>query len=210
MLTKTLKWTDRVYDKELAFELPIAIHKLESPNILIVYPGANGSIDGYEDKYIKLANLTIKNKASAVVRSPNPYMLSQGWDYNLRKLIEYVIKNSIEISGTKTPNIHILGVSIGAGAVASIAWEYPQVNKIILVAPADTNILDQVQDGLNRFDEEVRIFVGENDEACGVKGAKRFYKGCVNSKPKSLKIIPNCDHHFSGKVNQEIFVRLGM
>lgn len=81
--------------------IEISIHQLNSPIIVIIYPGANGSKDGYENKYIRMAEKLVDSNTGAVIRSSNKYMLGNGWTTCLEIVIQYALEHSEEICGSK-------------------------------------------------------------------------------------------------------------
>ena len=52
-------------------DLRVAVHPAESSRIVIMLPGFNGTLDGYEQKYAKIAALLVERGVGAVVRSSN-------------------------------------------------------------------------------------------------------------------------------------------
>src|SRR3989338_4126535 len=103
MIHKLLSWTKSLNDHPRKFQLELAIHPLLNGKIIINYPGVDGSIDGYNNKYKTLAEHIVSQKLASVVRLPNPFTPGLGWSMNLRKVLEYVLKNSKEICGDTTP-----------------------------------------------------------------------------------------------------------
>jgi len=187
------------------FQVEIALHKLKTNNIILIVSGIDGSVDGYKNKYIKLANYLTKNKIGAVVRMSNPYTFGFGWDSNLRRVLTYILKNTNDICGNNKPNIYIMGISAGAGAAAMIAWEYPEIKKLLLMEPAWKIGPEMIKQNLPKFKGELYVVVGSGDEALGEEMGKKFIKYAPKAKHKELHIIPNCDHYFSGSQNSKIF-----
>lgn len=196
--------SETIGDKSIAFSIPVAIHTLKSNKIIINYPGTGGSIDGYHDKYIKLANYLVKKKIGAVVRIPNYYHLEFDWDVNLKATIEFVLKNALEICGTNNPEIYLMGMSAGATAIALIASEHPEVKKILLLEPASIFLTDLEISAMQNFKGEVTIVVGTEIEAFGKVVGESFLNYFSQASQKELFEIPNCDHHFTGEINGRI------
>ena len=162
---KTLTWNKDILKQEVEYSLEIAIHPTTTGKIIINYPGAEGHIDGYNNKYLTLSNHIVNQNLASVVRSGNDYAF--GWDMNLRQVLKYTIENSIDICGIETPEIYLMGFSAGAGAISIVAWEYPEVKAISLCAPAIGVGERRVKNGLAEFEGEVYIVVGEDDEIVG-------------------------------------------
>lgn len=205
-LIKTkLKWTRSKNGITMDFELDVVIHPFSNGKIIINYPGADGSIDGYENKYVKLAEYIVDQKIGAVVRIPNTSSLGFGWDINLRETLAYVFEHSQEICGVDTPEIYLIGLSAGAGAIAMIAWEYPEVKKILLLEPAIIFSGDHGVEGIKNYEGEVTIVVGKGGNALGKEIGEKFYNYFEKAKNKEIIEIPNCDHQFTTETNGRIF-----
>lgn len=203
--TTKLKWEKSQNGITMDFELDVAIHPFNNGKIIINYPGADGSINGYNDKYIKIANYLVENKIGAVVRIPNISSLGFGWDINLRETLSYVLDHSKEICGSEIPEIYLMGTSAGAGAIAMIAWEYPEITKILLSEPAivfDKNLLSA---SMKEYKGEVVIVTGDSSLALGLEIGQKFYDGFINASKREIFEIPNCDHQFRGEINGRIF-----
>ena len=199
-----LSWEKTLNTHKQKFDLELIINPYTNGKIIINYPGAEGSIDGYNEKYRKLAEYIISQSLAAVVRLPNPYTFGFGWDMNLRQALAYVLEQSKNICNSNDPIIYLMGFSAGAGAIASIAWEYPQVKKILLMEPAP-NVGEQgVTEGLGQYKGEVYVVVGNGDESLGLDIGQRFIDAVVNASKKEIFVIPNCDHQFKGEVNGRI------
>jgi hypothetical protein len=203
--TTKLKWIKSKNGISVDFELDVAIHPFNNGKIVINYPGADGSINGYNDKYIKIANYLVENKIGTVVRIPNISSLGFGWDINLRETLSYVLDHSKEICGSEIPEIYLMGTSAGAGAIAMTAWEYPQVTKILLTEPAIIFSGEHGVDGIKKYRGEVVIVVGQGDNALGKEIGEKFFDYFINAKNKEIFEIPSCDHQFRGEVNGRIF-----
>lgn len=184
-------------------DLEIAVHPSSSGTIIVNFPGANGDIDGYNDKYKTLAYYMQAEGLGAVVRLSNKPPMGESVEEALKKTIEYSLEHSQEISGSKDPNLYVIGTSAGAGAAALIAHEYG-VRKLLLMAPAADPGARQVQEGLSRFRGEVYIVIGENDEIVGVASGRWFHAMSTSAIRRELFVIPNCDHQFRGEVNGRV------
>ncbi len=198
----TLNWKISSSGDFWTYSLDIAIHPYNNGKILINYPGAGGDIDGYNEKYIKLSNYIVEKGLAAVVRSGNQYAF--GWDMNLRHVLAYCLSHSKEICGTNNPEIFLMGFSAGAGAIGMIAWEYPEVTKILLMAPAIGVGEDEVKQCLSKFKGQVYIVIGDKDEVVGPDAGKLFLDLSSSASYRELFIIPNCDHQFKGETNGRI------
>lgn len=197
-----LEWYRNMLGDRIRYEQELAIHPLNNGKILINYPGAEGDINGYNRKYETLANHIVDSKLAAVVRSGNPYVGK--WDTSIRKMLDYVLEHSQEICGSKQPELYLMGFSAGAGSISTLAWEYPEVTKILLMAPAISVGADAVAKGLRQFTGEVYIVIGDSDEVVKPEAGETFFNFCDVASRKELFIIENCDHQFRGEKNGKI------
>lgn len=184
---------------------PIAIHPKQDSGIIIInYPGYNGDIDGFNNKYGKLAQF-MQEKIGAVLRSPN--IEHNNIDYresvkdDLKALIEYALKNSERICGSVNPQIYLMGFSAGASAIAAVAHEFKEVTKILLVSPSMDAGPEAVLYGLNHFTGEVYVVAGDNDTIVGTKCAPQMFSYVKTDSTHEIVIVQNCDHQFKGKTN---------
>lgn len=204
ILSKTLSWKKTLNNHTEKFDLELIIHPLNNGKIIVNYPGAEGSIDGYNKKYKTLAEYIVSQGLASVVRLPNPHTFGFGWDMNLRHALAYIFENSKSICNSNNPNIYLMGFSAGAGIIASLAWEYPKIKKILLIEPAPKVDEQGVIEGLGQYKGELYVVVGSEDEALGPEVGKQFIKVAVNTSKKEIFVIPNCDHQFKGEVNGRI------
>ena len=183
----------------------LAIHPNKSGRIIINFPGVFGDIDGYSDKYKKLATHIQKSDLGAVVRAA-------GWDPSNGQLtdtqllaaIEYARENAEEICGNDVPDIMLMGFSAGASSIAATASLYIEIPRILLYAPSGDIGEERVKQGLEYYRGEVYIVVGENDEVVGPEAGQIFYDLARMSPTRKLFLIPNCDHQFRGETNGRI------
>jgi len=205
MVKKALSWIESLNGRTEKFKLEIAIHPFTNGKIIINYPGVEGSLDGYNNKYKVLAEEMAKRGLGAVVRSPNPPTFGFGWDTNLRQVLSFVLLNSKKICGAERPELFLMGTSTGAGAIASLAWEYPEITKILFLEPAILPGENLIRTSLSKYGGEIYVVVGSRDSALGRKIGERFINYSTDATRKELFEIPDCDHHFSGEKNGRIF-----
>jgi len=205
IITTKLNWTKLRDGVPVDFELEVAIHPLKNGKIIINVPGADGSIDGYEDKYLKIANYLIEQKIGAVVRIPNISSLGFGWDINLRKILSYALENAKNICGSNKPEIYLMGLSAGAGAISMTAWEYPEVTKILLIEPAVVFSGEHGVEGIRKYKGEVTIVVGKGSTALGKQVGDKIFDYFLNANHKEIIEVSKCDHCFMGEINSRIF-----
>jgi dienelactone hydrolase len=185
----------------------IKIHKATNGSgaIIINYPGYNGSVDGYAYKYAKIAGLLQQKGVGTVIRMNNqeregvPYPKSLVEDFG--KVIDYALKNAHFLSGAIHPKIYLMGFSAGASAVAAVAAIYPQIKKILLVAPSGDAGITLMKRGLGGFEGDVYGVAGAQDVIATQDFCEKVLSWAKNARMRSLAMIPNCEHQFKGKRN---------
>lgn len=188
----TLYWQEEMNTVRIDCSLDMAVHPAKSNIIILTVPGVDGSVDGYDEKYKRIAsNVNADNKA-AVVRIGNPFITSFHWESNIRRALEYIEQNAKSISGSDEFELRIMAHSAGAAVVASLAWEYPQIGRLLLVNPAKKLWTERVVSNLGEFQSgHVYVVSGEFDDS-------KELPMPLNSKLKKI-LITNADHNFSGE-----------
>ena len=198
-----------VDDENWDLEIELIIYpQILSDVIIINMPGNGGDIKGYNDKYSTIAKMLQHQNVGAVVLTGNYVRYNFNNQISLvddlRAVVNYCIKHSLEICGVINPRIYLMGFSAGASAVAAICSEFEQIDKILLIAPSvDVPEID-VRLGLNNFSGSVYITIGTDDEVVGVESGKYYESSCKKAKLCNLIEIPECDHQFSGINNGKI------
>lgn len=188
-------------------DLLVAVHPLRSRRIVIMLPGWNGSLDGYERKYARIAELLVERGVGAVVRSGNPVIPGFPFELTCRTLLRGVADGALRraraICGHPTPSLLLLGWSAGASAMAALASDLPRVERVLLYAPSADAGHDAVVDGLRRFTGDLYVVVGEEDRV--VRDLPRRLVALASSaRSKQLVLLPSCDHQFRGARNGRI------
>jgi dienelactone hydrolase len=197
------------WGEETTISFEINIHDLPQSNVIIInYPGYQGDIDGYEGKYRTLADLMQRKGIGAVIRMGNQYrygfLYEKSVVADLRATIEYALANAESICSTREPKIYLMGFSAGAGAIAIVAAEFPQIEKVLLLAPSVDAGKATIEEAFGSFRGEVYIAVGEEDECVGKEAGDYFLALATGARRKMLVIIPKCDHQFQGRINGKI------
>jgi pimeloyl-ACP methyl ester carboxylesterase len=186
-------------------EVPIQIHPNTASGIVVVnYPGRRGDINGYNNKYVTLAEF-LRTKVGAVVRMGNresadiPY--PQSVQDDLRRVIDAVIDRSDEICGASKPTVYLMGFSAGASAIAAVCSQYPAVTKLLLCAPSGNAGGAAMVAGLGAFTGEVSVLGAANDAVVGPNAAISVADLATRASIKRVEVLPDCDHRFSGRRN---------
>jgi dienelactone hydrolase len=187
----------------------INIHDCPESNVIIVnYPGLQGDIDGYQGKYRTLADLIRRKGLGAVIRMDNQhrhdFLYEKSVVANLKATIDYALANAESICASGAPDIYLMGFSAGAGAIAIVAADYPQIKKVLLLAPSVDAGKDAIDEAFGKFRGEVYIAIGEDDECVGREAGNYFLGLATGARKKRLVVIPKCDHQFQGRINGKI------
>lgn len=196
---KTLTWTEQKNEFKIGCSLEVFISPAKSKTIFITLPGVDGSIDGYKDKYKRIAENTQKERGMATVRMSNPFISSYHWDSNIRHVLDYVLANKLAITNYEDIEIQIMAHSAGAAIIAQIAWEYPEIKKLLLVNTAFKMNPDKILGGLSNFIGTVQFVFGRKDPS--IEWAKKL------KEKYEVSVIDGADHNFSGECF-EIFIGL--
>lgn len=169
--------------------------------VVVIYPGFKGDADGYNGKYLKIAKLLIERNIGAVVRMNNFPIPNVDYQQSVKDRLREVLSS---ILSNDKPTLYLMGISAGAGAIAAIAYEYPQVEKILLIAPSGDAGLEDIKYGLGKYAGELYITVGANDEIVGAGVGELFFSFATKTKIKKAVVVPECDHQFRGEINGKI------
>ena len=177
--------------------LDIAIHPADSKVVLLTVPGVDGSVDGFGDKYVKIAENIQEKYGAATVRMANPFITSYHWESNIRRSLNYILENTEEITGYKDIEIRIMAHSAGAAVVAQIAWEYPEITRILLINPSTKLGIGKIKYGLSEFSgNKITVLFGSEDPS--VSDVDEIAK-LSEAKNVHTHILEGVDHNFSGE-----------
>jgi alpha/beta superfamily hydrolase len=177
--------------EETTISFEINIHDCPESNVIIInYPGYQGDIDGHQGKYRTLAHLLRRKGIGAVIRMGNHYrygfLYEKSAVADLRATIDYALANAESICSTREPDLYLMGFSAGAGAIAIVAADYPQIKKVLLLAPSVDAGKTAIEEAFVKFRGEVYIAVGEDDECVG-KEAGEYFLGLATSACKKTR-----------------------
>lgn len=71
--------------------LDLAVRPARNRVILLTIPGVDGSVDGYEDKYVRIADGIQIKYVVDVVRMSRPFISSFHWKSNIRRVLEFIV-----------------------------------------------------------------------------------------------------------------------
>ena len=180
------------FDKEIhsKFEdIAIIDYGIVEGNNIIVFikAGQNGSLYGYQNKYIKMAKRLNKKYGCSVICSSNPFDGNNPLD-NAMEVIEDYAKRFDDFK------IYYLGYSNGALIGAWFGIKYPKIKKMALVnGPLMYNLYKTKEGALSFKGESINFIYGEYDQSIGYV---ELLKSIENDKIKVF-IEDGQDHHFS-------------
>lgn len=202
-------WTisPTLLDRGHSHEVPVEIHPHSNGRLLINMPGWDGAIDGYEEKYRKLADFLVEQDIAAVIRCGNhpiePFDYEESCRAQIRDLTKTALAKSVEICGSPTPELYYMGFSAGASAMAASAHLFPELQSMLLVAPSQDAGREPMRSALSQFHGSVYIVVGSADFVVGSFPQQVAQWGPPNA-PRHFTLIPQCDHQFRGQKNGRI------
>ncbi len=188
-------------DFDEIIELPFAGETIQygivngSSTIVFIKAGANGSMYGYENKYLQIARNINKSHGYTVICSSNP-------DYNrenpLVQAIE-LIANYAESHNFDDYEVFYMGHSDGAALAARYGHLYPKIKRMLLINPPIFFNWHKLKDGMKLFKGEKATFIyGDLDPS--YKYMKMLT--LIGNEKVTWQIIPGADHHFKGKLEE--------
>ena len=180
------------FDKEIhsKFEdIAIIDYGIVEGNNIIVFikAGQNGSLYGYQNKYVKMAKRLNKKYGCSVICSSNPFDGNNPLD-NAMEVIEDYAKRFDDFK------IYYLGYSNGALIGAWFGIKYPIIKRMALVnGPLMYNLHKTKEGALSFKGESINFIYGEYDQSIGYV---ELLKSIENDKIKVF-IEEGQDHHFS-------------
>jgi len=159
--------------------------------IIFIKSGQDGTIYGYQNKYLNIAYTINKKYGYTVICSSNPFDGANPLDNAMVVIEEYCNKKNY-----KDYEIYYMGHSNGAIIGAQFGYKYPQIKKMLLInAPLMINY-HKTKEGLLKFNQDkITMIYGDLDPSY------KYVELLNNIKNKKINclIIKGQDHHFSKK-----------
>ena len=182
---------DLKFDKEIHsnFNDEIIDYGIVEGNNIIVFikAGQDGSLYGYQNKYIKMARRLNKKYGCSVICSSNPFDGNNPLDNALEIIEDYakIFDNY---------KIYYLGYSNGALIGAWFGVKYPKIKRMALVNGPLMYNFHKTKEGALSFNGDMISFIyGEYDQSIGYID---LLKNMENDKIKVF-VEKGQDHHFS-------------
>lgn len=172
--------------------------------VAAIFPGANGTADGYGYKYAKIADMLAEHNIASL-RTDNP--VDHGWPLSSYKRATELLRATHDLVVEYDPAMFfVAGISAGASVMAALMGEWKQYNifQLLLIAPSTDAGRSDVIDGIRQYSARLSVVVGENDRVVGTKWPQEICSHAVNANV-SYKIVPGADHQFRGRDNGYLF-----
>ena len=155
--------------------------------IVFIKSGQNGSIYGYNNKYIKMAKRLNKKYKCTVICSSNPFDGNNPLDNAFTVIEKYISK-------FEDYKVYYLGFSNDALIGAYFGINYPKIKRMLLVNMPLIYDINLIKNNLNNFNnEKVTIVYGSLDYSINLLENIKDIK----SNRVDIKVILNEDHYFS-------------
>ena len=155
--------------------------------IVFIKTGQNGSIYGYNNKYIKMAKRLNKKYKCTVICSSNPFDGNNPLDNAFTVIEKYTSK-------FEDYKVYYLVFSNGALIGAYFGINYPKIKRMLLVNMPLIYDINLIKNNLNNFNnEKVTIVYGSLDYSINLLENINDIK----SNRLDIKVILNEDHYFS-------------
>ena len=130
--------------------------------IFLIKPGLDGSIFGYHNKYLNLANYINNKYGYTVVCTNNPIESKKD---QIEDAICIIKQYCIEMNFINY-EVYYYGNSNGGYQGSIYGYKYPKIKKMILINPPLMININKIVDGSNNFNGEKIVFVfGEYDQS---------------------------------------------
>ena len=174
--------------------------KIDGNNdVLVIIVGYNGSVNGYENKYFKIAKRANEIYGSTVFIVDNNERNWYSPKNYFKAIMHYVKENTIN-SNIK---IKLFGISAGATLALYYAWEYTEINNLLLVnPPLIKENIELTINGMKLFTGNSTLVIGQNDPS--YEFGKLFYDDRSLNIFNNVILFDNADHNFKGLLNEFI------
>ena len=193
--------TNLKFDKEIKSnfkDIAVIEYGIVDGNNTIVFikAGQNGSLYGYNNKYIKMARRLNEKYGCSVICSSNPFDGNNPLDNAFEVIDDYASKFN-------DYRVYYLGFSNGALIGVLFGVNYPKIKRMALVNGPLMFNYNKIKEGALSFKEDSITFIyGSNDPSYGYID---LLKNIDNDKIK-VDVVEGEDHYFS--VSEDDFYML--
>ena len=160
-----------------------------SKSTLVILTGVGGSVDGYNDKYVKIANNIIKKY------NANVFIISiESWNVfdSILNEAKYYIDMYYKQLNIKDYSIYLMGTSAGATIILSQNYNWLNVKKVLAINPVIQFNYNKLINGIEKSTAITTVIMGEKDPSF-------MYLPLIDNKNKLLSCVTyeNVDHQFT-------------
>ena len=164
--------------------------------ILLIKAGQDGSMYGYENKYLTIARNINKEFGYTVICSSNPLRKTNP----LEQAME-IIEDYCEQKGFDDYQVYYMGLSNGGYVGAAYAHLHPKIKRMLIVNMPIFINWHKIKDGMKQFNGEQATFIyGTLDPSYKYVEMLTL----LNKDNIKLEIIKDADHNFAGKLDEFI------
>ena len=164
--------------------------------VVFIKVGQNGSIYGYENKYLIIAKKLNKEYGYSVIISSNPFDGNNPLEHDMNVVKEYCIENNM-----KDYQVYYMGQSNGARKGMSWGYQYPEIKRMLLInSPIFINWHVLKNGIIKSKNQEIIVVYGDRDDSYK-------YIGLIEpllDNNKKLIIINGADHNFVNMLDEFI------
>lgn len=164
--------------------------------IVFIKAGQDGSIYGYENKYLTIAKKLNEKYGYTVISSSNPFDGNNPLDHDMNVVKEYCVNNNIE-----DYKVYYMGQSNGARIGISWGYQHPEIKKLLLInSPIFINWHILKNGIIESNNQEMILVYGDKDNS---------YRYVELLEPlltenKKLVIVNGADHNFVNMLDEFI------
>lgn len=164
--------------------------------IVFIKAGQDGSIYGYENKYLTIAKKLNEKYGYTVISSSNPFDGNNPLDHDMNVVKEYCVNNNIE-----DYKVYYMGQSNGARIGISWGYQHPEIKKLLLInSPIFINWHILKNGIIESNNQEMILVYGDKDNSYRYV---ELLEPLLNEN-KKLVIVNGADHNFVNMLDEFI------
>ena len=168
--------------------------------VVFIKVGQDGSIYGYDNKYLTIAKKLNEKYGYSVITASNPFDGNNPLDHDMNVVKNYCVKNKL-----KDYKVYYMGQSNGARIGISWGYSHPEIKKMLLInAPLFINWHTLKNGIIQSVNQKMVLVYGDRDNSYRYVG---LIEPLLN-KNKKLIIIKGADHNFINMLDS--FIELPM
>jgi len=162
-------------------------------NALLIFTGLGGTVRGYLDKYVQIAENAVKKYNFSVFVAAVPEDCWEKPQSVFTEAINYVLGKGL--SGT----VYVMGSSAGANLAIWYSHLYPQITRVLAVNAVLNLNVHKTRKGLISFQgEKMFVFTGGDDPSV------QYSQLLPERENAEYRILDGVDHTFTGRLQEFI------